>query len=52
MSVDDLKSLLENESIFGVNLIEAGLAEKVIKDLNSLLKGKGAVRATLKSYLD
>ena len=52
VSVDDLKSLLENESIFGVNLIEAGLAEKVIKDLNSLLKGKGAVRATLKSYLD
>ena len=52
VSLEDIRSLLENESIFGVNLIKVGLAERVVSDLNSLLKGKGAVRATLESYLN
>lgn len=50
--VDDIRSLLENESIFGVDLTNVGLAELVVRDFNSLLKGKGAVRETLKSYLN
>ena len=52
VSIEDIRSLLENESIFGVNLIKVGLAERVVCDLNSLLKGKGAVRAALESYLN
>ena len=51
VEAEEIKSLLENESIFGVDLIKTGLADIVVKDLNSLLKGKGAVRETLKNCL-
>ncbi len=52
VSVDDIKGLLSNESIFGVDLIKVSLADRVVKAFNELLAGKGAVRATLKKYLD
>ena len=39
--------VLENESIFGVNLREAGLYDNVLDDLTALFAGKGAVRQTL-----
>ena len=52
VKADDIKSLLENESVFGVDLIKVGLADTVVSDLNSMLKGRGAVRATLKAVLD
>ena len=46
-----LKEILSNANIFGVNLYEAGLAEKVEGLYNELCAGNGAVRATLKKYL-
>ena len=46
-----LQGILSNPVIFGVNLYEAGLAEKVEALLVEELAGPGAVRATLKKYL-
>ena len=47
-----LDAILTNANLFGVSLVEAGLAEKVTGMLRELLAGPGAVRATLKKYLD
>ena len=47
-----LDALLSNAAIFGVSLKEAGLADKVEGYLRELLAGPGAVRQTLKKYLD
>jgi len=41
--------LLHNETIFGVDLVEAGLSEKVMDDFLKLTEGVGAVRRTLKN---
>ena len=46
-----IRPILENKVLFGVNLYEAGLAEKVERMLSEMLAGPGAVRATLKSEL-
>jgi fructuronate reductase len=46
-----LKSLLSNANIFGVDLFEAGLGEKIEAMFVELIAGPGAVRATLKKYL-
>ncbi len=46
-----LDGILTNEVLFGVNLKEVGLAEKIEGYLSELLAGPGAVRATLKKYL-
>ena len=46
-----LKALLRNETIFGVDLVEAGLAERVIAYFAELIAAPGAVRATLKKYV-
>lgn len=46
-----LKEVLSNETIFGVNLYNVGLGEKVEQMFEELSKDKGAVRATLKKYL-
>ncbi len=46
-----LKNILSNKNIFGVDLYEAGLAEKVEGYYKELCAGKGAVRAVLKKYL-
>ena len=48
---DGLKEILSNKNIFGVNLYEAGLGEKVEGLYHELKAGKGAVRAVLKKYL-
>lgn len=45
-------SLLENESIFGVNLSELGMKEQVLLYLKEMLKGVGAVRDTLSFNLE
>lgn len=45
-----LKPILSNENIFGVNLYDVGLAEKVEGMFLELLAGPGAVRETLKKY--
>lgn len=47
-----LKPILENKSIFGVNLYEVGLAEKVCRYFKEMLEGPGAVRAVLKKYVN
>lgn len=47
-----LKPILENEKIFGVNLYEVGMAEKVCGYFKELIAGPGAIRATLKKYVD
>ncbi|MBQ8653329.1 MAG: mannitol dehydrogenase family protein, partial [Clostridia bacterium] len=46
-----LDGILTNKVLFGVDLKEAGLADKVEKYLSEMLAGPGAVRATLKKYL-
>ena len=51
VSDGDLHELLSNEKIFGVNLYEVGLADKVLGYFNELIAGEGAVRKTLKKYV-
>ena len=46
-----LYPLLSNASIFGVDLCEAGLSEKVEGYFASMIKGAGAVRKTLDTVL-
>lgn len=44
-----LRAVLSDKSIFGVDLYEAGLAEKIESNLKSMLTGTGAIRNTLKN---
>lgn len=46
-----IRPVLENSKIFGVNLYEVGLAEKVTGYFEELIEGPGAVRSTLKKYV-
>ena len=46
-----LEGLLCNPNLFGLDLVKAGLDEKVTGLFKELLAGPGAVRATLKKYL-
>ena len=46
-----LSSVLRNPVLFGLNLEEAGLAQKVEQMFAEMLKGPGAVRETLRKYL-
>ena len=46
-----LKPVLSNPTLFGVDLYEAGLAEKVTEYLKKMLTGPGAVRATLEEIV-
>lgn len=48
---DKLKPLLTNETIFGVNLYDVGLAAKILDYFKEFVRGNGAVRETLKKYL-
>lgn len=45
-----LKPILENQKIWGVNLYDVGMAEKICDYFNELIQGPGAVRATLRKY--
>ena len=47
-----LEGLLRNAAIFGVDLVEAGLADKVCACFTELTAGPGAVRATLHKYVN
>ena len=49
---DKLLPLLKDKTIFGVDLEEVGLSDLVLDYFEQLIAGKGAVRATLKKYLD
>jgi len=46
-----VKPLLEDAKIWGVNLYEVGMAEKVAGYLTEMIAGPGAVRNTLKKYV-
>lgn len=48
---DSLKPILSNEEIFGVNLYNVGLGEKIEGYYKEMVAGVGAVRATLQRYL-
>jgi len=48
---DNLKQILSDKRIFGLDLYEAGIAELVERYFEELVAGKGAVRATLKKYV-
>ena len=47
-----LAPVLSNKVLFGVDLCEVGLAPKISSMFREMLTGKGAVRATLQSYLN
>lgn len=46
-----LQPILSDVSIFGVNLYEAGLGEKIEGMFKELIAAPGAIRATLKKYV-
>ena len=46
-----LKAILSNANIFGIDLYEAGIGEKIEEMFKEEIAGIGAVRATLKKYL-
>lgn len=46
-----LKDILSNENIFGIDLYTAGLGDKIESMFVEEIAGLGAVRATLKKYL-
>ena len=48
---EELKPILSNANIFGIDLYEAGLGEKIEGYFEELVAGKGAVRETLKKYV-
>ena len=49
---DKLKSILSNKIIFGEDLYEVGLGKKIENMVKEELAGNGAVRSTLKKYLN
>jgi len=49
---DTLKPILINEEIFGVNLYDIGLGEKIEGYFNEMISELGAVRSTLEKYLE
>lgn len=51
VKTSDIETLLRDKNIFGVDLVEVGLADRVVAGLNELLAGKGAVRETLRKHL-
>lgn len=48
---DQLKPILSNANIFGVDLYKAGIGELIETMVREEIAGPGAVRATLKKYL-
>ena len=50
-NVDVIDGLLHDKDIFGVDLFEVGLADKVKDYFKSLIKGPGAVRETIHNSL-
>lgn len=46
-----LQPILSDEKIFGVNLYEVGLGERVEGLFEEMTAGVGAIRATLKKYV-
>lgn len=51
LEIKDVKKLISDESIFGFNLYSVGLGDRIEAMYNEMMKGSGAVRATLRRYL-
>ena len=51
VSLEEIKPVLMNESIFGVDLVKVGMADLVLKYFNEMIKGTGAVENTLTKYI-
>ena len=49
---DQLRWILSNEYLFRSNLYEAGIGEKIEAMVREMLGGAGAVRKTLRHYLN
>lgn len=49
---EKIKPILESEKIFGVNLYELGMADQIVSYFKELLRKPGAIRETLKKYVD
>lgn len=47
----ELKPILSNAAIFGVDLYQVGLGDKIENMVVEMISGKGAVRSTLDKYL-
>lgn len=50
-ALETMKPLLTNDRIFGVDLVKAGLADRVVTYFVSEIEGKGAVRRTIEAAL-
>lgn len=48
---DTLRPILSDEKLFGINLYEVKLGEKIESYFHELIQGKGAVKITLEKYL-
>lgn len=48
---DKLRPILTNKTLFGLDLYEVGLGEKIENYFREMVSGKNAVRETLKKYL-
>ncbi|OON93400.1 MAG: mannitol dehydrogenase [Candidatus Epulonipiscioides saccharophilum] len=46
----EIEPILRNEKIFGLDLVTAGLSQKIETMLKELIMDKGSVKATLKKY--
>ena len=46
-----MKDILSNKAIFGVDLYEVGLGEKIEADFKLMLAGKGSIQSTLDDML-
>ena len=46
-----VSGILSNKSIFGVDLYEVGLGDKIEADFKEMLAGKGTIRKTLEAHL-
>ncbi len=47
----DVKDIISNKEIFGVDLYEVGLGDKIEEMFYEMLEGRGAIRRTLEKYL-
>ncbi len=52
VTAEQLSPVLKNTKIFGVDLFEVGIADRVVSYLNELIANKGAIRETLKKYVE
>ncbi|WP_028306996.1 mannitol dehydrogenase family protein [Desulfitibacter alkalitolerans] len=49
---EKLRHVLSNEALFGLNLYEVGLGEKIEEYFKEMIAGKNSVRETLRKHLD